>query len=388
MITEPMTSRSDISVVIAGAGIGGLTAALALHARGFAPTVVDSARELKPLGVGINLLPHAVRELHHLGLGDQLAENAVAPTAIAFFDPHGSELFREPRGIEGGYAWPQYSVHRGTLQMLLLDAVRDRLGPDAVRAGAGVTGFSESPDGVVVHTAAGDLAADMLVGADGIGSAVRKQLHPGPDPFLWSGVQMWRGAVRSPAFLDGRTMAIVTSHDGVGLVTYPIGNGLVNWVVQVPESPPGPLAREARWNTRGSVEDVVSHLAGWRVGFLDVDRLVGTSESIFGYPMVDKDPLPHWGSARVTLLGDAAHPMYPVGANGGSQAVVDAAVLADELATHGLDGLPSYESQRRDETAQVIAANRAMHNASGDDAADLARVTSTYRTETARSTRS
>jgi 2-polyprenyl-6-methoxyphenol hydroxylase-like FAD-dependent oxidoreductase len=376
-----MTKSTD--VLIAGAGIGGLTAALTLHARGIGATVIDGAGELKPVGVGINLLPHAVRELSELGLADHLARISAEPTVISFFDAEGRLLFTEPRGLAGGYAWPQYSVHRGELQMLLLSAVHDRLGPDAVRTGTRLTGFDETGDGVTARTGSGDVAARILVGADGVQSVVRAQLHPEPDPLMWSGVRMYRGATRRAPFLDGRTMAIVKGSDGVELVVYPIGGGLINWVVQVPESQPGPLAGDAKWNAPADPETVVQHVADWRVDWLDVARLVRDGDVVLEYPMVDRDVLPWWGRGRVTLLGDAAHPMYPVGANGGSQAIVDARVLADELARDFDRGLRAYEDDRRAATADVVAANREMHaKGATQRPEDIARVTAKYRHDT------
>ena len=376
------------TVAIAGAGIGGLTAALALQQRGFEVVVLESAHELRPLGVGINLLPHAVRELDHLGLGDAVGDASVAPTAIRFYSADGTLLFTEPRGLAAGDTHPQLSIHRGRLQMLLLAAVRERLGADAVRTGARVSGFHDDGSRVVVRTDAGDVTADVLVGADGIGSVVRAALHPGPDPLRFSGITMFRGAGRMAAFLDGHTMAIVKGDRGdqdVDLVTYPIAPELVNWVVQVPQSAP----TSAGWNTPASAADVLPHVAGWRLDWLDVDSLIGSTPQIFTYPMVDKDPVRQWGrGGRVTLLGDAAHPMYPVGANGGSQAVVDARVLADHLAEAGVRGLRTYEAERADETAAVIVANREMHRAANTRSAiELDRVTRKYRTDTARSTR-
>jgi 2-polyprenyl-6-methoxyphenol hydroxylase-like FAD-dependent oxidoreductase len=301
-------------VLIAGGGIGGLTAALTLHTRGIESTVLERASHLRPLGVGINLLPHAVSELSALGLGDELSRLAVAPTSISYYDTEGNLLFREPRGIDGGYGYPQYSVHRGQLQMLLLSALRTRLGPNVVRTGAELHSFSESAGRVRVRTPAGDFAADALVGADGIHSAVRAQLHPEPDPLLWSGVRMFRGAAPGH-LLDGRTMVIVKDDHGVDLVTYPIGGGLINWVVMMPQSQPGPLPGDARWNQPGDSSQVLRHLESWDLGFLDAAELVRRTEPVLEYPMVDRGVLPWWGRGRVTLLGDAAHPMYPVGAS-------------------------------------------------------------------------
>jgi 2-polyprenyl-6-methoxyphenol hydroxylase-like FAD-dependent oxidoreductase len=369
-------------VLIAGGGIGGLTAALTLHARGIDPIVLERASQLRPLGVGINLLPHAVSELYTLGLGEKLAQKAVAPTSISYYDTDGELLFCEPRGIDGGYGYPQYSVHRGELQLLLLSALRERLGANAVHTGAQVDGFDERADGVRVHTSAGDFTADALIGADGIHSTVRAQLHPGPDPLLWSGVRMFRGAAAGD-FLDGATMVIVKDPDGIDLVTYPIGGGLINWVVMMPEADPGPLPGDAKWNQPGDRTAIVAHLKRWKLGFLDAADLVRRTDSVLEYPMVDRDVLPWWGRGRVTLLGDAAHPMYPVGANGGSQAIVDARVLADELARDVVDGLRSYEDIRRPETADVVAANREMHATGATQRPEhLAKATGKYRVDT------
>lgn len=372
------------AVVIGGAGIGGLTAALTLHAHGIPSVVLERAQDLHPLGVGINLLPHAVRELDHLGLGEALARISVAPAAISYFDSAGTHLFREPRGVEGGYSHPQRSVHRGRLHAMLVDAVTDRLGPDAIRTGAGVTGFTRTRRGVIAHTRTGDVPGDVLVGADGINSVVRAALHPGDDPLLWSGVRMYRGAARIDAFLDGRTMAIVQGPRGVDLVTYPIGDGLVNWVLQVGDGRPGRLPGDARWNHPAEPDAVAAHVADWELDWLDVAALPRCSDAVFEYPMVDRNVLPHWGDDAVTLLGDAAHPMYPVGANGASQAIVDARVLADELSRDAVLGLRTYGRIRRADTADVVAANREMHSAETARGEDIARVTGKYRTHTER----
>ncbi|MUL63543.1 flavin-dependent oxidoreductase [Mycobacterium sp. CBMA 234] len=376
-------------ILIAGAGIGGLTTALTLHARGFDVLVLERASHLQALGVGINLLPHAVRELTALGLGATLTEMAVAPSAIRFYTHHDDLLFTEPRGLAAGDAYPQLSVHRGRLQMMLLDAVRERLGSDAVRTRSGITGFQQSADGVVADTAAGPVAGAALIGADGINSMVRAALHPGHDPLMWSGITMYRGASEITPFLDGHTMAIVKADNGVDLISYPIGGDLVNWVLQVPTAQPGPLQGDAKWNAPATADEILPHVSDWDLDWLAMDALVTQSPAMFSYPMVDKDPLPHWGDGLVTLLGDAAHPMYPVGANGASQSIVDARVLADELADHGLAGLRRYEEARRTETADVVAANREMHIAGESRTSEeLARLTAQYRTDTATSTRS
>ncbi|GAA1243618.1 flavin-dependent oxidoreductase [Kitasatospora nipponensis] len=386
-IEEPLPP----GVLIAGAGIGGLTAALSLHAAGIAAVLVESARQIRPLGVGINLLPHAVRELTELGLGAQLAAAGVATTENVYSDHLGRVRFTEPRGLAQGYRWPQYSIHRGELQLLLLAAVRERLGADAVRTGTALAGFEQRAGAVrarLVDRATGAIRtvrAPALVGADGLHSAVRAQLHPHGSPLLWSGVRMWRGVTRAEPFLDGRSMAIVSEGD-VELVAYPIGGGRINWVAQVRVDRPQPLAEQAGWNRAGRLADVLPHFRSWALGWLDVPALLAGADEILAYPMVDREPLPSWGGGRVTLLGDAAHPMYPVGANGASQAVVDGRVLAHELARAGADvpaGLARYEDARREATAAVVRANRAMSRPVEDGGeSDLARVTDTYRRAT------
>jgi 5-methylphenazine-1-carboxylate 1-monooxygenase len=384
-------------VIIAGAGIAGLTAALSLHAAGLEPLVLDPARELRPLGVGINLLPHAVRELTELGLAGQLADTGVETAEQAHFDQHGTLIWGEPRGRALGYDWPQYSIHRGHLQMILLQAVRARIGEHAVRTATEVTGFTERDDVVEVHAAsraggaASTLRADVLVGADGFYSAVRAQLHPGQAPPHWSGVLMWRGIAEAEPFLTGATVAICGSNAATKFVAYPVaragqGTVAVNWVAEAmiggaeppagfsPPTAPGPAARSfapARrppairpdWTQAGRLADVMSWFGDWKLGWLDVPGLITGSPEILEYPMADRDPLPWWGRGRVTLAGDAAHPMYPIGSNGGSQAIIDARVLAASLAGCGGDvpaGLAAYEAARRPEVNAIVLANRDM----------------------------
>lgn len=378
-------STHKTSIVIAGAGIGGLTSALTLHAAGFEVTVLESAQQVKPLGVGINMLPHAVGVLTELGLGAQLTRMGIATTEIRFCDKHGTVLYSEPRGLAGDYPHPQISVHRGQLQLMLLDAVREHLGPGAIRTASRVLGFESHEAGVRVHTADGDIEAAVLVGADGVNSAVRAQLHP-VDPLRWSGVRMWRGASDIGPFLTGKTM--IAAHDDTDheLIAYPISEQTVNWVALARTEPAGELPAGARWNDPVSADEVLDHFPGWDFGWLNLDKMVRSTPHIVEYPMVDRDPLPRWGDERVTLLGDAAHPMYPLGANGGSQSVVDAHALARALsATPGdlTQGLTEYESERIGATRDVVLANRAMLRTWGEESADgLRDAARTYRQRT------
>ena len=360
-------------MIVVGAGIGGLTAALSLHAAGIDALVIDAALTLRPLGVGINLMPHAVRELTELGLGDELAATGIPTAEHVHFDRHGNRIWSFASGVNVGYRWPQYSIHRGELQMILLDAVRTRLGPDAVRTGTVFSSFTEAPSGVAVQVrdrrsgALSVLPADVLVGADGLYSGVRAQLHPGEPPPHWSGIMMWRGVVESEPFLTGRTVAVAGANATLKFVAYPIsrraellGRALVNWVAEV--KVPGGSAIAADWNRLGRVEDVLPWFADWTFGWLDVPALITGAPQILEYPMVDRDPLSSWGSGRVTLLGDAAHPMYPVGANGGSQAIVDARVLAWSLSSSvtPAEGLGAYEAARLPRVNAIVLANRDM----------------------------
>ena len=390
-------------MLIVGAGIGGLSAALSLHAVGFDVQVIDSAATLRPLGVGINLLPHAVRELTELGLGDALAASGVQTAEMVHFDRHGNRIWGFACGRDAGYDWPQYSIHRGELQMILLDAVRTRLGTEAVRTGTVFEAFAESPDGISVWTvdratgAGAALAADVLVGADGLYSGVRAQLHPDEPPPRWCGIKLWRGITPGIPFLTGRTVAVCGTNAARKFVAYPIsreaetqGKALINWVAEVMVSGEPTESAEtadtaetavtaesadtaesavfaggtgfADWNRGGLASDVLPWFADWTVGWLDIPALISGAPEILEYPMVDRDPLPWWGRGRVTLLGDAAHPMYPIGANGGSQAVVDARVLAHSLATASSpeEGLAAYEKRRLATVNAIVLACRDM----------------------------
>lgn len=338
-------------VIIAGAGIGGLTTALSLHAAGITDVVVrEAVPELRPLGVGINLLPHAVRELTELGLGDRVAALGVPLRELVYANRFGHVISAEDRGLAAGYRWPQYSVHRGGLQMLLLAAVRERLGEDAVRCGDPVTGPGHD--------------ADVLVAADGIRSAVRAALYPGEGEPVWNGLTLWRGVTRAAPFRTGASM--VMAGDGTDkFVAYPIGppgpDGLapINWIA---EKPTAEAAAKGDWNRAVSPAAVAADFAGWDFGWLDAAALIAGADRVFEYPMVDRDPLPAWTHGTVTLLGDAAHPMYPIGSNGASQAVIDARVLAHGLATSPTveQGLAAYEELRRPPTSGIVRANRGM----------------------------
>lgn len=351
-------------VLIAGGGIGGLVLALSLHAAGIGAVVHEQAEEIRPLGVGINLLPHAMRELTELGLGARVEEAGIATRELVYANRFGQEIWAEPRGRAAGYDWPQVSIHRGRLHLLLLAAVRERLGAAAVVTGACMAGFEQDEGGVTLRLADGRSArGDVLVAADGIHSVARSVLYPAEGPPLWNGSVLWRATGIAPPFLTGATMAQIGTRD-CKFVVYPIaampdGQRLTNWIAERRMPAKRGFPRED-WNRRGRVADFLLWFADWRFGWLDVPALIGSAEAVFEFPMVDRDPLPRWSHGRVTLLGDAAHPLYPIGSNGASQAVLDARVLARELAVRAgpVAALAEYDAARRPATAALLRTTR------------------------------
>jgi len=362
-----------VTVLIIGAGIGGLTAALSLHQIGVPVEIYESVEQIEPLGVGINTLPHAVRELSELGLQDRLARTGIETAELAYFSKRGQPIWAEPRGKAAGYNWPQFSIHRGELQMILYTAVIERLGPDAVRSGRYLADWEETDDGVTAHfidrrtgAAAGSARGRLLVAADGIHSAARARLYPSEGAPIWNGAILWRGVTRgAKPFLTGRSM-IMAGHEFQKFVCYPISRAAyergvsdINWIAERKFKPDHQWRRED-WNRPGRLEEFLPQFESWRFEWLDVPGLIRAADACYEYPMVDRDPLPRWTHGRVTLLGDAAHPMYPIGSNGASQGILDARVLAREIKTHGLvpAALEAYEAERREATARIVLANR------------------------------
>ncbi|SNT71789.1 flavin-dependent oxidoreductase [Paracoccus seriniphilus] len=360
-------------VLIAGAGIGGLTTALMLHARGIPCQIWESASQVREVGVGINILPHAIARFESLGLLEELDRIAVRTSHLYYYTRNGQLVWDEPRGLGAGHEVPQFSIHRGRLQKTLHDAVLARLGPDSIRCGRRLAGFVQDEAGVTAQfldASEGGPAeiarGDVLICADGIHSAGRKQFYRNEGPPSWNGVSMWRGATLAPQWKRGTEMAIGGGF-AAKLVLYPIappeadGRQLMNWVVNVRTkdpavSPPPP----DNWSRRVGHATVLPFARRFAIPDYDIEALVRATKDIFEYPMADRDPLPRWTFGRVTLLGDAAHPMYPVGSNGASQAVLDAQCLADALKSqpHPRAGLWAYEKERRSKTAEVVAQNR------------------------------
>jgi 2-polyprenyl-6-methoxyphenol hydroxylase-like FAD-dependent oxidoreductase len=354
-----------MTVLIAGGGIAGLTLALSLHQVGVDCRVYEATEIIQPLGVGINTLPHAVRELTELGLQDALAATAIPTAELAYFSKRGQPIWSEPRGLAAGYNWPQFSIHRGALQMILLDAVKQRLGADAVVTGHRLTGWDDTATGVRAQFANGRSAEGaLLIAADGIHSAARARLYPNEGPPIWNGCILWRGVTHSKPFLTGRSM-IMAGHEFQKFVAYPIARAAdtdkttINWIAERKFRPDQQWRRED-WNRVGRLEEFLPQFADWRFDWLDVPAVIQAAEHCYEYPMVDRDPLERWTFGHVTLLGDAAHAMYPIGSNGASQGILDARVLTREILAHGMteQALQAYEAERRPATARIVLANR------------------------------
>jgi 2-polyprenyl-6-methoxyphenol hydroxylase-like FAD-dependent oxidoreductase len=339
---------------------------LCLHAEGLAVEVFESVDEIRALGVGINLQPHAIRELDALGLMESVVEAGITPRQLAYVTKRGQEIWREPRGVAAGYPWPQVSVHRGELQRILLDAFLDRIGPEHLHLGHRLVRVERLEERAVAVFANGlETAADVVVAADGIHSALRSQMYPDEGPPKWSGALLWRGVAEIPALLDGRTL-IWAGHPAQKFVAYPIGDlrdgrQLVNFIAEL-RRPRDDLAQREDWNRRGDLDDFLPAFLGWDFGWLDVPATIRAADATYLFPMVDRDPLSSWRLGRAVLLGDAAHPMYPIGSNGASQAIVDARVLAACLSrtTDVEAALATYESVRLPATSRVVTANRGM----------------------------
>jgi 2-polyprenyl-6-methoxyphenol hydroxylase-like FAD-dependent oxidoreductase len=361
-----------MTVLIAGGGIGGLTLALSLHQIGVAAKVFESVSELKPLGVGINVLPHAVRELIELGLLDRLDAAGVRTSELAFFSKHGKPIWSEPRGIEAGYKWPQFSIHRGTLQQILLDAATERLGAGNILTGHHLCDWSETSDGVrasFIDKSTGQPLGShhgaLLIAADGIHSAIREKLYPLEGPPIWNGRILWRGITAAVPFLSGRTM-IMAGHEILKFVCYPIskepdasGKFAINWVAER-HMPPTYQWRREDYNRTARPEEFLPWFEDWRFDWLDVPGLIRNCPRAYEYPLVDRDPVAQWTFGRTTLMGDAAHPMYPIGSNGASQAILDARVITREILAQGAThaALEAYEAERRPATSDLVMLNR------------------------------
>ena len=360
-----------MKIVIAGAGIGGLTAAMCLHRAGYDVHVYEAVSELKPLGVGINIQAGAVRILSGLGLEPALAATGIETRELRYANRHGQTIWADPRGRHAGLPWPQFSIHRGELQMILLEGAQKLLGAGRIHFNRRISGFEQRGQKVTARfsdrdgSGAETVETDLLIGADGIHSAVRAQFFPNEGPPKWQGILMWRGVTVGKPYLGGATMVQAGYHNQK-FVCYPIskrhadrGEALINWICDIYQGEHATPPRED-WNKPGKLADFLPKYKDWNFGWLDVPGVIAAAHAIYEFPMVDRDPLPRWSHGRVTLLGDAAHPMYPIGSNGASQSIIDGEAITQEL-SKGDDpelALKRYEERRLPPMARIVESNR------------------------------
>jgi len=356
-----------LDIAIIGAGPGGLMTALRLHQQGFRPRIYEAVTELQPLGVGIDIKVYGTKELDELGLLEEFRAISVDAQESLFFNNHGQEIYAELCGVHMGYLHEQRFVHRGYFQLFLYAKVLERLGADSVVLGARTTGYSQEGDGVTLSLQHADGStsqahADVVIAADGIKSAVRRQMHPASADPKYSGITMWRGTTLMEPFKTGGTILHIGDPRTSSMIVYPIadnfeGTGLtlVNWVVEATRD-----ETAEDWNQRGTVDEVLPYYDNCKLGFLDVQEMLRNAREVYLFPLIDHDPLDWWTDGRVTLLGDAAHAMYPRGGNGACQALVDTRVVAEKLVTFPDPGvaLKAYEDERREGVNRIVLANR------------------------------
>lgn len=365
---------SQPKILIVGAGIGGLTTALALHAVGFTDiNIFEASAQLTTLGVGINVQPSAVLILRNLGLLEALEKTAIKTAELNFYNRHGDAILSEPRGVNAGYDVPQFSIHRGEFQMLLLSAVKERLG-ECIHLNHMLSSFSDSDSITATFVKRSDsspaatVQADILIAADGINSTARRILYPNEGPPRFSGRMLWRGCIERSPYLTGASM-VWAGHANQKFIAYPIssrtppGKSLVNWIAELrirsadstDLTPP-----KTDWTRSVPKEVFAGPFETWRCGGLVMKELIESTDKVFEFPMSDRDPVERWSFGRLTLMGDAAHPMYPIGSNGASQAIIDAECLAKHLSTTDIEtALKAYEAERLPPTAKIVHANRA-----------------------------
>ena len=356
-------------ILIVGGGVGGLTLGLALHAANIPCRIFETAPEIRAVGVGINLLPHATRELAALGLEAGLARVAIETKDASFFNRFGQLIYQEPLGRAAGYDHPQFSIHRGDLQMVLLEAFKSRAGADRILTDHHCVGVEQDDHGVTLHFAVGSRDAvgksvrgRAAIACDGINSVIRKQFFPDEGEPRYSGVNMWRGVTRWKPILSGASLTRAGWLSHGKMVIYPIreagsdGLQLVNWVAEIET----PNYRRRDWNRPGSLDDFIGAFADWHFDWLDVPAFIRAADSVLEFPMVDQDPLPRWSFGRVTLLGDAAHPMVPRGSNGAGQAILDTRAMTSALLANDdpVAAFAAYEKQRLEATTRVVLTNR------------------------------
>ncbi len=367
-----------MKITIIGAGLGGLTAGLALLKKGFDVTILEQAAELKEIGAGVQLGPNATGVLFRLGLGDALESIASEPAGKRVRLWNTGQiwpLFDLGTVSREAYGYPYLTVHRADLLQVLADGVR-RLKGDAIRLSVKVGGLTQHAGGVSVQTGSGEsIESDLVIGADGVHSRIREALF-GPDAPRYSGVMAWRGVVEASSLPEHMREPYGSNWVGPGahVVQYPLRNGeLVNFVGAVE----GNRWDVESWSEKGSHEECLNDFKGWHD---DVHTLIKAIKTPFKWVLKVRDPMPKWSRDRVTLLGDACHPTLPFLAQGAAMAIEDGYMLARALEKYSDTptlAFERYEEARKERTARVVlgsAANtKRFHNpalANAEGAAD------------------
>ena len=362
---------SEKDIIIVGGGIGSLTLGLTLYQIGLSCTIYEAVNKLEPRGVGINLLPNAVRELYELGIGAELLDEiGITAREWALVGTRGQEIYSEPRGEFAGYKWPQYAVHRGNFHMLLYKKFVSKAGQEAFVTGYRAKNYQKNTNGTVTvefETSDGveKRTADVLIGADGIHSAIRARMYPDQPPINWGGTLMWRGTSEAiPLRTDSSFVAVGNHRQRV--VMYPItrpdvgtGKSIINWIAEITYDDTSKYENMG-WFKQSGYDDFLHYFKDWKHDWLDVPELIRSADKIYENPMIDRDPIPSWVDDNVALLGDAAHPMYPVGSNGASQAIIDARVMCRKFLDFGLNelALKEYDRTLCDPISSLVLINR------------------------------
>lgn len=345
-----------MKVVVAGGGIGGLCAGIALAKVGFEVELIERAPALTDVGAGIQLSPNATKGLAGLGVLEAVAQVASAPMALEMrIGKTGEKVFSIPIAQEARkrYGAPYLHVHRADLIEILARAAK--FAGVTVRLGARVSAYVRDADGLRVGLDTGAiLPCDLLVGADGVRSTVRRQMLGEQDP-RYTGAVAWRMTVPADVAPDLPHSAIVWAGPGRHAVTYRIRRGeLINFVAVVETD----RWRNESWDQPGDPAELADDFGGWAPPIPDI---LASASHCFVWALFDRDPLPRWSEDRVVLLGDACHPMPPFQAQGAAMAIEDAIVLAKCLKADGVSqaSLTHYERLRKPRTSKVLASARA-----------------------------
>jgi salicylate hydroxylase len=349
-------------VIIAGAGIGGLTAALCCAHRGLQVTVLEQAETISEVGAGIQIPPNAMKVFEALGIAGLIARNAFAPEAIECrMGESGMTLFNVPLGDKAQARWgsPYLHIHRADYIAALREAL-ETAAPNRVRIGAKLVSYTQNDAAVTAHLEDGThISGDVLIGADGIHSSVREQML-GPDKPVFTGNVAWRAVVPVEALGDNVPNPTACAWMGRGkhAVTYRLRRGALANFVGVVERDDW---KDEAWTATGTREDALTDFAGWHPSVTSILNAVQEGH-LFRWALFDRLPLKTWTGGRAALLGDAAHPMLPFMAQGAAMAVEDGYVLARELAEGQGDvsaALQSYQHKRYDRATELQAASRA-----------------------------